>query len=216
MSVITISRQLGSHGGRIARGLAKELGWKFADKATINGVIKQYGLIHLDNIYGERAPGFWELFQEDSVWTIEWMNKTIEAIGNTGDVVVLGRGGFAVLGDYADSLDVFVTAPLETRAHRIALRDGITDEAAAAKIQSDDKTRRRFTKRIYGADWADEANFDLVLDTGDLSDEEAIAQIVAAYRERTANPPEGARVADAEIDPVLHDSITKVLRETHS
>lgn len=212
MSVITISRQLGSHGGRIARGLAKELGWKFADKSTINGVIKQYGLIHLDNLYGDKAPGFWELYQEDSVWTIEWMNKTIEAIAAEGDVVILGRGGFAVLGDYADSLDVFVTAPLAVRAHRIALRDGISEEEAAEKIKRDDKTRARFTKRIYGAGWADEKNFDLVVDTGELSDEEAIAQIVAAYRERQATPGEGRRVADLTTDPVLRESIASVLQ----
>ena len=128
MSVITVSRQLGSHGGRIARGLAKELGWKFADKSTINGVIKQYGLIHLDNLYGDKAPGFWELYQEDSVWTIEWMNKTIEAIAAEGDVVILGRGGFAVLGDYADSFDVFVKAPDSVRARRIGKRDMVLND----------------------------------------------------------------------------------------
>lgn len=212
MSVITISRQLGSHGGRIARGLAKELGWKFADKSTINGVIKQYGLIHLDNLYGEKAPGFWELYQEDSVWTIEWMNKTIEAIAAQGDVVILGRGGFAVLGDYADSLDVFVSAPLEVRAHRIALRDGITEEEAAEKIKRDDKTRARFTKRIYGAGWADEKNFDLVVDTGDVDDESVIADIVAALRDRQAKSADGPRVADITVDPVLAESIASVLQ----
>jgi cytidylate kinase len=174
-------------------------------------VIKQYGLVHLDNLYGDRAPGFWELYQEDSVWTIEWMNKTIEAIAAEGDVVILGRGGFAVLGDYADSLDVFVSAPLEVRAHRIALRDGITDEEAAEKIKADDKTRARFTKRIYGEGWADEKNFDLVVDTGELSDEAVVARIIAAYRERLANPGEGRRVSDITVDPVLQESISAVL-----
>ncbi|MBK7822303.1 MAG: cytidylate kinase-like family protein [Tessaracoccus sp.] len=210
MSVITISRQLGSHGGRIARGVAKELGWKLADKSTINGVIKQYGLIHLDDIYGDEPPSFWDLYKEDSVWTIEWMNKTIEAIGAGGDVVILGRGGFVVLGGYADSLDVFVKAPVDVRANRIAQRDGISDEKAADKIKADDKTRQRFTKRIYGTGWADEKNFDLVVDTGAMSDEEAIAAIVAAYTERQADLADGKLVSSIEVDPALKDSIDKV------
>ena len=51
MAVITISRQAGSRGARIARGLAKELGWEFADKNTINRVIRQYGQVRLNENY---------------------------------------------------------------------------------------------------------------------------------------------------------------------
>lgn len=211
MSAITISRQLGSHGARIARGLARELGWKFADKATINKVIKQYGLVHLDSLYGEKPPSFWELFQQDSVWTIEWMNKTIQTIAAQGDVVILGRGGFAVLGGYADCFDVFIKAPLEVRARRIGLRDDITPEDAEKKVLKDDATRRRFTKRIYGVDWADDANFDFVLDTADLSDDKAIQLIIEGYQAQQDAPIEGPRIDSIELDPLLAETIQEVL-----
>ncbi|HMR48129.1 MAG TPA: cytidylate kinase-like family protein [Arachnia sp.] len=212
MGAITISRQLGSHGARIARGVAQKLGWPYADKGTINTVIKQYGLIHLDDLYGDKAPTFWDLFNQDSVWTIKWMNKTIQTIAAQGDVVILGRGGFAVLGDFVDVLDVFVKAPEDVRAQRIALRDNTTPEEALSKIASDDKARAKFTKRLYSKDWADEDNHDLVIDTGEVSDEEAIDQIVEAYRALHANLPEGPRVADLEIDPVLSEAIQEQLR----
>ena len=211
MAAITISRQLGSHGARIARGVAKKLGWPLADKATINKVIKQYGLIHLDDLYGDKAPKFWDLFNQDSVWTIEWMNKTILTAAAEGDTVILGRGGFAVLQPYSDVLDVFVKAPDEVRAQRIALRDDTTPDKAAKKIEADDKARAKFTKLLYSKNWADEANFDLVIDTGEVSDEEAIDQILAAYEVMTANPKEGPRVADIELDPVLADTTKEQL-----
>ena len=51
-----------------------------------------------------------------------------------------------------------------------------------------------------------------MVDTGELSDEEAIAQIVAAYRERQATPGEGRRVADLTTDPVLRESSASVLQ----
>ena len=35
MAVITVSRQLGSHGARIARTLAKELGYVLVDKGCL-------------------------------------------------------------------------------------------------------------------------------------------------------------------------------------
>lgn len=212
MSVITISRQLGSHGGRVARALSRKLGWKFADKATINGVIEQYGLVRLDTIYGERVPSFWEMYREDSYWTIEWMNKTIEAIAAEGDVVILGRGAFSVLSGYSDALNVLITAPMDVRAHRIALRDDITEAEAEVKIKADDKTRRRFTKRIYSADWADPNNFDLVLDTGEMSDEAAVGRVIAALQEKQDKAGDGRRTADIEVDSLLRESIRSILQ----
>lgn len=50
-----------------------------------------------------------------------------------------------------------------------------------------------------------------MLDTGELTDEEAIDQIVAAYQARMANLPEGPRVSEIEIDPALSDAIKEQL-----
>ena len=96
MAVITVSRQLGSHGARIARALARDLGWEFADKYTINRVIRQYGLTRLDDLY-TKPPKLRELFDQNSQVTIEMMNETIAAIAARGNVVILGRGGFVGL-----------------------------------------------------------------------------------------------------------------------
>ncbi|CAL8971301.1 Cytidylate kinase [Tessaracoccus sp. O5.2] len=211
MGAITVSRQLGSHGARIARGVAMKLGWPIADKSTINGVIKQYGLIHLDHLYGDKPPTFWDLFDHDSVLTIEWMNKTVQAIAAQGDAVILGRGGFAVLKDYADVLDVFIKAPDDVRAERISLRDDIQQSEAARKVAADDQARAKFTRLIYSRDWADEKNFDLVIDTGQVTDEAAMDQIIDAYRALMAGQPAGPRVADIRPDPVLADTVREQL-----
>lgn len=203
MGAITISRQLGSHGARIARGVAKNLDWPIADKATINKVIRQYGLIHLDDIYGDKPPSFWDLFDQDSIWTIEWMNKTIQTAAAQGNAVILGRGGFAVLGGFADVLDVFIKAPDDVRAQRIGLRDDIDPAEAVKKVETDDKARAKFTRLVYSKDWADEKHFDLVIDTGEMSDEMAMDQVIEAYHAMMADLPDGPRIADLEVDPVL-------------
>ncbi|HEX5335467.1 MAG TPA: cytidylate kinase-like family protein, partial [Propionicimonas sp.] len=130
MAVITVSRQLGSHGGRIARALAGELGYDLVDKGVVNRVIRQYGLTRLDAVY-DRKLSVWELFNENSVTTIQMMNETIAAVAARGNVVILGRGGFRVLAGMADVLNVFVKAPQDVRAARIAKRDDITVEEAA-------------------------------------------------------------------------------------
>ncbi|MGC3953410.1 MAG: cytidylate kinase-like family protein [Propionicimonas sp.] len=209
MAVITISRQAGSRGARIARGLAKELGWEFADKSTVNRVIRQYGLVRLNELYHE-LPTLGDLFSDNAALTIEMMNETIAAIAARGNVVILGRGAFAVLKGVPDVLNVFVEAPEEARAARIAQRDGIDLETAVERVRADDKLRRKFTRRYYGTNWAKHENYDLVVDSGEISDAQAIEQILAALHalpSRAEEPTAEAR----PVHPVLAQTIDEVM-----
>lgn len=208
MAVLTVSRQLGSHGGRIARSLAKELGYPLVDKAVINKIIRQYGLTRLDRIY-DRKPRIWDLFNEDSADTIQMMNETIAAFAARGDVVILGRGGFRVLAGMADVLNVFVKAPDDVRAQRIAKRDSISDAEAGELIKADDELRSRFVRMFYSANWAEESAYDLVVDTGALGDAEAAARISEALRGLPRDS--GRRASDLEVDPVLAQTVGEVL-----
>ena len=208
MAVITVSRQLGSHGARIARALAGELGYDLVDKAVVNRVIRQYGLTRLDAVY-DHKPKVWELFNQNSVTTIEMMNETIAAVAARGNVVIVGRGGFRVLAGMSDVLNVFVKAPDDVRAARIAKRDHVSAEEAARLIKEDDALRARFTRLFYSADWADESQFDLVVDTGVDSDEQAKTRIKEAM---AVLPARGTRsAATLKVDNVLADTVAEVL-----
>ena len=209
MAVITISRQAGSRGAKIARGLAKELGWEFADKSTINRVSRQYGLVRLNAIY-EELPTLGDLFDDNAALTIEMMNETIAAIAARGNVVILGRGASAVLKDVADVLNVFVEAPLETRVERIAKRDDTSEESAEQRVKRDDKLRRKFMRRYYSTKWASPDNYDLVVDTGELSDDQAIEQILAALHALPARA-DGSEAEAREVHPVLAETLDEVM-----
>lgn len=210
MAVITISRQLGSHGARIARSLAKELGYAFVDKSLINKVIRQYGLTRLDLIY-DRKPKISELFNENSAVTIQMMNETIATIAARGNVVILGRGGFKVLQGMADVVNVFVKAPDSVRAKRIGKRDHIEPGEAAELIKTDDELRTRFVRLFYGTKWADETEYDLVIDTGTDDDAAAKARIVAAVQALPAATADDRTAAAIEVDPVLRDTVDQAL-----
>ena len=210
MAAITISRELGSRGGRIARDLAAALGWEYADKSTINRVIRQYGLIRLDALY-DTPPRLRELFSHDSQLTIEMMNETIAAIAARGNVVILGRGGFVVLAQMADVLNVRLVAPEATRIARVAKRDGIRSEDAAPKVAADDRLRKRFVHRYYGADWDDPAGYDLVIDSGQADVAQTTAQIGDAFRALPAPAADARLSARLEINPVLARTVAEVM-----
>lgn len=210
MAVITISRQLGSRGGRIAQALALELGFEYVDKSTINKVMRQYGVTRLDVLY-EHKPTIWELFNDDSATTIQMMNEIIAAVAARGNVVILGRGGVQVLKGMSDVLNVFIKAPQDLRAKRVAKRNGIERDEAANLITADDELRSRFVRLFYGANWADESSFDLVIDTADISDSEAIAKMAAAAKSLPSTRDGGRSAASIAVDPVLAETVAQVI-----
>ncbi len=213
MAVITISRELGSNGASIGQQVAKTLGYSFVDKDTMERVFRQYGLTRFEDIYSS-APSIMDMFNYNSLLTIAMFNEILEALAQRGNVVILGRGGFAVLGDFADVLDVRLEAKLAVRTQRIMQRERLsTEDQAQARINEDDSIRRKFVQMFYNRQWNDPTAFDLIIDTGLVSEDQAIQQIVEAARklEQGVSKTSAKATAALEIDPVLADAIEQVM-----
>lgn len=205
MSAITVSRKLGSYGGRISERVAEELGWKFADRFFVDSVISEYGLIQLSELY-DKAPTLLDLFNENTMMTIDWMNKTLVSLAAKYDVVILGRGGFAALKGFSDVFNVLVTAPEDLRVQRVIEDNKVSKGVARDLVQRDVDTKTRFVRRYYGQNWASEDSYHLVVDTSELSEDEAVKRIIEASREWLGTS-DGARAADLDVDAILHQTI---------
>ena len=213
MSVITISRELGSEGVAIARQTAASLGYEFVDKQITDAVFRQYGLTRFDKLYTS-VPSFLDLLNADNLLLVAMANEIIEAVAQRGNVVILGRAGFAVLAGLADVLNVGIQAPFAARVQRVLEREGLPDLAAAEEqVKQDDEVHAKYIARFYNKQWDDPANFDLVLDTSALSTEAAVQKIVEAARSlgQTAQPPDAAGTRSLQVDPVLADAVAQAI-----
>lgn len=205
MSAITVSRKLGSYGGRIAERVARELGWKFADRFFIDSVISEYGLNQLGSLY-DKPPSLMDLFNENTMQTIEWMNKTLVTIAARYDVVILGRGGFAALKGYSDIFNVLVTAPTDERIRRVTEDSKVSQGIAQEMVERDQDTKSRFVRRYYGENWASDDSYDLVIDTSEASQDEAVRRIVDTAQSHLATAG-GSPVTELEVDDLLQQTI---------
>ena len=213
MAVVTILRELGSGGGAIGRQAAQSLGYDFVDKDVIEGIFRQYGLTKFDELYNT-IPSFLDLINYSNLLIVSMLNEIMEAVAQRGNVVILGRGAFANLGECADVLDVHIHAPMPVRAQRVMEREQLPDlQEAEAHVAEDDKMRQRFLQMFYNKHWEDESQFDLVLDTGSLSLDEAVQRIVAATQALAAKPPAPGAPTTAKltVDPVLAAAVAKVI-----
>jgi cytidylate kinase len=203
---------LGSDGALVAQQVAEKLGYRFVDKQIFERILQEYGLIEFEDLY-DSAPGFWARFDSTNLQIISMLNKTILAIARFGDVVILGRGGYAALRAYADVLHVRIQAPSPIRAQRLMETEGYgrIDEANSV-VARNDKARAQFVRGFYDADFYTTSQFHLVLDSSIIAVDVAATWIAQASRSFATRSFAGALTTNAiDVDPILASTIEQVL-----
>ncbi len=216
MAVVTISREFGSEGDRIAQKVAEGLGYHLADKSTIEKILLAYGMVDFDANY-EKVPGFWGRFdlavnQQRSDF-LRLLNQSLATLARHGDAVLVGRGGFAVLAGFADVLNVRIQAPLALRISRVKELPSIGSfSLAEAAVKDNDRLQEKFIESTYGLRWDAADAFDLVIDTGKTSADLAANLVVDVVRALEGQKPAGRKTtAEIRVDPVLASAVQDVL-----
>lgn len=130
-----------------------------------------------------RVPGG----DEQHILTLEMLDSekcrslvrsVIHAEYKTGNAVIVGRGGQAVLQGLPGALHVLVQASMPTRILRIQRLEDMGMEQAYHSALEHDRTTTRYLDRVFGVRWDDPLLYHLQLNASKLNTEQA-AQIVA-------------------------------------
>lgn len=189
MSILTISRQLGSGGREIAFAVAAKLSYRLVTKEVIFGDISKDGgkWETWGKDLDERCPTVWEKYD----WSFRGFGSLIQlhileqALRDRA--VILGRGGNFLLQGVPYALRVRVVAPLEIRIDRITTRDSVDRQNARWLAEKTDYDRSCFIQALYGKPWDDPGSYDMVLDTGNETVDEAVARIAGLLADRNAH-----------------------------
>ena len=181
--VLTVNREFGSGGGRIAQTIAQWLGWKLLDRDSIDAiayaahvdknVVRHYDE-HVDswlrriNQQAMRSAALAAGLElgENSVFDAEEMvkisQKIIEKSHLDGNVVIVGRGAQCVLQHKPDVFHVFVYAPLKERLVR--LRDRLEKGAdIEQRLRTVDGERAKYLQQYFGKNWCNMHLYDLMI-----------------------------------------------------
>jgi cytidylate kinase len=188
--IITVSRQAGTRGTDLARGVADVLGYRLWDQELVQQIAEQSGAPEgLMRAVDERARNAIEdllagILMGDASTEKDYvarLTKLFHAIAHHGSAVVVGRGAqYVIEGEQA--LRVRVVAPLDVRAHTLADVRKLPIAAARGEVERLDRERHGFIKHHYKRDANDPAAYDLVVNVGSLTPPQAVDLVVAAYR----------------------------------
>jgi len=198
-AVVSVSRQPWAGGDEVAERVAGWLDYGLFGLEALRELARDPGL--RDRLVADLEPATRAavearaglLFDDPDPAEVREVAGVVAALGERGMAVVVGRGAISVL-PRERTLRVLVVAPREERARRLAAAQGLSPEAAAAQLESEDGERLAFLRDRLGLAGDDPALYDLVLNTERLAPDAAAALVVEAVRRRF--PPGAPAGAD--------------------
>jgi cytidylate kinase len=104
-------------------------------------------------------------------------------------MVIVGRGGQAILKDKPDAFHVRIEAPLDIRCRRLQRRENLTLAAAQDRLLEHDRASAQYLKRFHGIDWSDPLHYHLTINSHTLNVDAAARLIVKAVDHLTPDSP---------------------------
>jgi cytidylate kinase len=205
MPVITISRQYGSGGKEIAMRVCEILGYSYFDKNLMVRVASDVGLSENEIVdFSEDNYKMRSLFERlfgrrrqsevvgpessaalrvevlDEALSVNLVKDTIIAAHKHDNIVIVGRGGQAILQHEPGVLHVRITAPLGARTMRVKEREYLNLDDATELVKSKDQNAAVYLQRFFDIDWDNPLLYHLSINTGKWESEDATDIIINA------------------------------------
>ena len=203
MSVITISRESGVQSEKVASLLAEELGWEYIGKELVARIAKE---LHISESEAEaflqdaqsRLLRFVDRYtctliqrvvdrehgclDDESYFTT--VKKLVEDVYEDKNAIILGWGGQCLLKGKPNVLHVRLIKDMEGKIDTIKKRFKIDRKAAEFHIKREEKDSKSLIKHYFKVDWDDAHLYDLIIDMGQNTVEEAVELIIANLKRK--------------------------------
>lgn len=205
--VVTIAREFGSGGHMLGEMLASRLGVRLYDREFIKMAAKSSGI---DEDYIRRneqtIPSFWlkcilsqgygtqagrGLSDDDVLFLAE--SKIVQQLADKEPCVIVGRCADFVLKGRPGVVRVYCYADCDTAISRCTSEYGMSREKAEAETRRINRARATHYEYYTGQRWDDPRNYDLMINTGSMTLDQACDIIVRMY----ANAKAGMKAAVA-------------------
>lgn len=215
--LITVSREFGAGGSELAQELGRRLEWPVLDNDVVQRVATRLRLDegtvrHFDehppsllariamvlvvpqpDTYSFPAEG--ELPSHDAI--ARATREVIRELGASPPLIVVGHGSQCIFARQPYALHLRLVAPVGARITRVMRRMNVDALFAGTLVQRADRERQAYVQRYFHCDWRSDQLYDLQINTGTVSLDEAATIIATMVRARM---PALTTAASAQVD----------------
>jgi cytidylate kinase len=202
--IVSISRQVGTAGEEVARGVADQLGFRYIDYQIIQDAAREAGVSIETVSEAEHTPSLMTRVLEAlartpnmpvAAWADpvpltasplftstdyrKFLEQVMRDLADQGDCVIVGHAAQVILRGRLDTVRTLVTGSTEFRARRIMTGMNVDEKSALKTVERTDNERIDYFRRFYDIGWLSPCSYDLTVNTDHLNPEQA-CEIIAA------------------------------------
>jgi cytidylate kinase len=172
MTVIAMTREIGSLGTDVAAVLAHRLGLKIVHSEIVaNNIAERLGVEESALLrYVDGSASIFERWQINRKKLSRYTSEEILGLAQQGNVLIRGWGAATLLRDMPQVISVRVCAPMSFRVQVMMRRLGVEDaDAVREEIERYDAAHLRTMRTSFGVEREDALLYHIVLNTERLS-----------------------------------------------
>jgi len=188
--IITIGREFGTGGRKIATELSKMLGINLYDKHLLDDLKERYHLTteQMDKIRAQKKNWLSELKVFVPEVTPELIyqeeERILKELAEKESCIILGRTGYHIFRDNPNAFRVFLIADMPYRRDKVARRLNVNEGSADLLIKQVDEARENYSQTFSGTSRNDVHNYDLILNVTGLEADHVAKMIVECLKQR--------------------------------
>ncbi len=183
MAIITISRGSMSGGESLARCLGRALGYPVLAREVLVEAAARLGVPEeelRDKIQSSSEP-LQSLHSDRRIYLLALQSALADECVS-GNLIYHGHAGHFLLKDLPCVLKLRLIAPMVSRVRAVIEKQNLDPVAAREYIKYVDQERIEWTKFVYGVDWRDPRNYDLIINLHNISLDTACALVSSVVK----------------------------------
>jgi len=204
MAVITISKEFGTESDKVASQAAQRLGYEYIGDHLIAEIAKE---LHVSESEAEmfrktsqsRILRFVDRYTCSLVQKVvdrehgclddknyyETTKKLVQNVYESGNAIILGWGGQCLLRGKPNTLHVRLIKDEETKIKEVMQNRNLEHKAAKAFIEREEGDLKAYIEHYFNEDWNAAHLYDLIIDMGKTSVENAVDLICDNLKHKT-------------------------------
>ncbi|MBW1641595.1 MAG: cytidylate kinase-like family protein [Deltaproteobacteria bacterium] len=212
MAIITISRGCFSHGTEIAKRVTEMLGYKLVSREMIiSEASKHYNISEKELLKSiHDGPTILERVTHGREKYLSYLQAVLMRYAMDDNLVYHGNAGHFLLPEIDHLLKIRIIADMEDRILFTQKLENLSRQEAIDYIQKDDKHRARWTSYLYNVDIKDPSIYDIVLNIGRLSFDDACN--IIAYTAKSDSCKTSKKSKNAVFDLAISSQVKAAIQ----
>ncbi|SFN40312.1 cytidylate kinase family protein [Proteiniclasticum ruminis] len=209
-SLLTFSRETGSMGDQIAKGLAHDLDISYFNREyALRNWLPEIATKHELHML-EESPGYFLKSSASGITFQEFIERKLNSAVSETPAIISGLGAQIIFRKHTSAGHIKIHGSIARRTQRLMKEHNLIEDDAKRILELTDRRHKKYIHLLYHEDWSNSLLYDLILNTDNITLEESLS-ILKNYYHLDQPAPESLKNGTVIFKNTSEEEFAKVL-----